>query len=54
MPGDRGKTKAKRMNNARSAGKVRKRKLRHGTTPPFPIHPEGKAPADKDTTESGE
>jgi hypothetical protein len=47
---DTSKTKARRRRKAAAQGKDRKKKLeKHGTTPKFPIHPEGegkKAQAD--------
>ena len=47
---DTSKTKARRRRKAAAAGKDRKKKLeKHGTTPKFPIDPEGdgkKAQAD--------
>jgi DNA-directed RNA polymerase specialized sigma24 family protein len=45
MPSLTSKTWSRRIAKARAAGKVRKRKNRRGTTPPFPIHLEGKPAA---------
>jgi hypothetical protein len=39
---DTSKTEKRRDNKKRAAGKDRKKKLeKHGTTPAFPIHPQG-------------
>ena len=45
---DTSKTKTRRRRKAAAQGKDRKKKLeKHGTTPKFPIHPDGdKAAAD--------
>ena len=42
---DTSKTKTRRRRKAAAQGKDRKKKLeKHGTTPKFPIHPEGAKP----------
>jgi hypothetical protein len=40
MPSDTQKTWARRTNKARRMGKTRKRLMRKGSTPAFPIHVE--------------
>ncbi|MEO0323388.1 MAG: hypothetical protein AAF447_10560 [Myxococcota bacterium] len=41
---DTSKTRTRRNQRKANMGKARKKKLaKDGTTPPFPVHPEGKA-----------
>ena len=39
---DTSKTETRRANRSKKAGQDRKKKLAKGTTPKFPIHPDGK------------
>lgn len=50
MPSLSSKTKVKRAAKLRKAGRRRKRLLRHGSTPPFPIHLEKDGDEKKDKT----
>ena len=45
MPSLSSKTYTRRQNRKKAMGKVRKRLLRHGSTPAFPIHLDGKPAA---------
>ncbi len=42
MPSLSSKTKTKRQAKLKKAGKIRKRAMRRGSTPEFPVHPDKK------------
>ncbi len=44
---DTKKTKTRRAIRLKKAGQDRKKQLAKGTTPKFPVHPEGKKPTAK-------
>ena len=44
---DTSKTETRRANRLKKAGQDRKKQLAKGTTPKFPIHPEGKKSSDE-------
>jgi hypothetical protein len=54
MPSLSGKTKIRRKAKLKASGKRRKRLLRHGTTPKFPIHLDGKEQEQEKETKTKE